>query len=117
MVLVAEDGSVENRLLDLPAGLPAGALVEAGNFLNARIQRQDLGDLKREVAKGREEMEQQLDTLTAKLVEAGLATTVGRRIPASSSSRPGEPSRRSEGGRGPRSHPSAVLPISKPRPT
>ena len=50
MVLVSEDGSVENRLLDLPAGLPAGALVEAGNFLNARIQGKTLGDIKREVA-------------------------------------------------------------------
>src|ERR687894_1411587 len=43
VVLVAEDGSVENRLLDLPAGLPASALVEAGNFLNARIRGKTLG--------------------------------------------------------------------------
>jgi len=35
VVLVAEDGSVENRLLDLPQGLPASALTEATNFLNA----------------------------------------------------------------------------------
>jgi len=77
VVLVSEDGSVENRLLDLPAGLPAGALVEAGNFLNARIQGKTLGDLKREIVTRREEMERELDALTAKLVEAGLATTVG----------------------------------------
>jgi heat-inducible transcriptional repressor len=77
VVLVSEDGSVENRLLDLPPGLPAGALVEAGNFLNARIQSKTLGDLKREIEARRGEMERELDTLTAKLVEAGLATTVG----------------------------------------
>ena len=29
VVLVAEDGSVENRVVDLPAGLPASALTEA----------------------------------------------------------------------------------------
>jgi heat-inducible transcriptional repressor len=51
--------------------------VEAGNFLNAHIRGKTLADLKREVAKGRENMEQQLDALTARLVEAGLATTVG----------------------------------------
>ena len=77
VVLVSEDGSVENRLLDLPPGLPAGALVEAGNFLNARIQGKTLSDIKREIQTRREEMERELDTLTARLVEAGLATTVG----------------------------------------
>ena len=37
-VLVAEDGSVENRVVAIPAGLPLSALVEASNFLNARIR-------------------------------------------------------------------------------
>src|SRR6202521_2103495 len=37
VVLVGEDGQVENRVLSLPLGLPSSALVEAGNFLNARI--------------------------------------------------------------------------------
>jgi heat-inducible transcriptional repressor len=77
VVLVSEDGSVENRLLDLPAGLPASALVEAGNFLNARIRGKTLGDLRSEIEAKRTDMERQLDTLTARLVEAGLATTVG----------------------------------------
>jgi heat-inducible transcriptional repressor len=77
VVLVAEDGSVENRLLPLPPGLPAGALVEAGNFLNARIRGRTLADLKSDIEVRRSEMERELDALTAKLVEAGLATTVG----------------------------------------
>jgi heat-inducible transcriptional repressor len=77
VVLVSEDGSVENRLLDLPVGLPASALIEAGNFLNARIRGRTLVDIRREIENRRGEMEKELDTLTAKLVEAGLATTVG----------------------------------------
>jgi heat-inducible transcriptional repressor len=77
VVLVSEDGSVENRLLDLPAGLPAGALVEAGNFLNSRIRGKTLVDLKQEIESRRVEMERQLDAITARLVDAGLATTVG----------------------------------------
>jgi heat-inducible transcriptional repressor len=77
VVMVAEDGSVENRLLDLPAGLPASALLEASNFLNARIPGKTLADLKQEVEGRRQEMERELDVLTARLVEAGLATTVG----------------------------------------
>lgn len=77
VVLVGEDGSVENRLLDLPTGLPGSALVEAGNFLNARIRGKTLGELQAEVAARRAEMERELDALTARLVEAGLATRVG----------------------------------------
>jgi heat-inducible transcriptional repressor len=77
VVLVSEDGSVENRVLDLPAGLPASALVEAGNFLNARIRGKTLGDLRAEVETRRAEMERELDALTAGLVEAGVATHAG----------------------------------------
>ncbi len=36
-VLVAEDGTVENRVLDLPPGLTGSALVEAGNFMSATL--------------------------------------------------------------------------------
>jgi heat-inducible transcriptional repressor len=76
VVLVSEDGSVENRLLDLPPGLPPSALTEAGNFLNARVRGKTLGDLKAEIAARRADMERELDFLTARLVEAGLATPV-----------------------------------------
>src|SRR5579862_5886559 len=37
-VLVAEDGSIENRIVETPAGMPASALVEASNYLNARLR-------------------------------------------------------------------------------
>ncbi|HEY9420997.1 MAG TPA: heat-inducible transcriptional repressor HrcA, partial [Thermoanaerobaculia bacterium] len=77
VVLVSEDGSVENRLLDLPPGLPASALVEAGNFLNARIQGKTIADIRREIETRKDDMERELDALTARLVEAGLATSVG----------------------------------------
>src|SRR5271169_3666435 len=36
VVLVAEDGQVENRVLNIPVGLPISALNEAGNFINSR---------------------------------------------------------------------------------
>jgi heat-inducible transcriptional repressor len=77
VVLVGDDGTVENRLVDLPAGLPPSALTEAGNFLNARIRGKTLAEVKSEVEARRAEMERALDALTAKLVEAGLATTAG----------------------------------------
>ena len=75
VVLVSQDDSVENRLLDLPPGLPASALIEAGNYLNARIRGKTLADVKTEIETMRAGMERELDVLTARLVEAGIATT------------------------------------------
>ncbi|WP_376984727.1 heat-inducible transcriptional repressor HrcA [Bosea sp. R86505] len=77
VVLVADDGTVENRLLSLPPGLPASALIEAANFLNARILGKTLGELRAEIAQHREQMERELDSLTARLVESGIATSSG----------------------------------------
>ena len=77
VVMVGEDGSVENRLLDLPSGLPASALQDAGNFLNARIRGRTLAEARAEVEAARQTMRRELDALTARLVEAGLATSVG----------------------------------------
>jgi heat-inducible transcriptional repressor len=75
VVLVSEDGSVENRILDLPPGLPVSAVTEASNFLNARIRGKTLTELKSEVEERRVEMERELDAITARLVEAGIATS------------------------------------------
>src|SRR3954451_3789702 len=77
VVLVAEDGSVENRLLDLPPGLPPSALIEAGNFLSDRIRGKTLGEARGAIEMRRADMERELDALTARLVEAGLATPAG----------------------------------------
>jgi heat-inducible transcriptional repressor len=73
-VLVAEDGSVENRVLPIPAGLPPSALCEASNYLNARIQGRTLHDLKREIELSHAAAEAELGELTARLVDAGLAS-------------------------------------------
>src|SRR5579883_1249417 len=47
VILVGEDGQVENRVLNIPVGLPTSALTEATNFLNARIRGHTLDEVKR----------------------------------------------------------------------
>ena len=74
IVLVGEDGSLENRLLPLPPGLPASALFEASNYLNARLRGRALGEVRAEIEAQRAEMERELDALTARLVDSGLAS-------------------------------------------
>jgi heat-inducible transcriptional repressor len=76
-VLVAEDGQVENRVLNVPTGLPTSALVEAGNFLNARIRGKTLAELRNEIESTVKEGQDALDQLTQKIIAAGLASWSG----------------------------------------
>ena len=76
-ILVAEDGGVENRVLPIPRDLPASALVEAANYLNARIRGRTLQEARREIEASRAAAQAELDALTARLVEAGLASWAG----------------------------------------
>jgi len=76
-VLVDEGGEVENRVLNVPAGLPSSALVEAGNFLNARIRGKTLAELRGEIEKAVTEGQAELDQLTQKVIANGLASWSG----------------------------------------
>jgi heat-inducible transcriptional repressor len=76
-VLVAEDGSIENRVIVTPAGLPPSALTEASNYLNARIRGRTLSEVTAEIESERRRARGELDTIAARLVEAGLASWAG----------------------------------------
>jgi len=77
VVLVAEDGQIENRVLNIPVGLPTSALVEAANFLNARIRGRTLAEVRTEIEHRLQEGQAELDELTQKIVAAGLASWSG----------------------------------------
>ncbi len=74
VVLVSDDGAVENRTIEIPAGLPASTLTRASNFLNARAQGKTLIEVQRLVRDEMTDLARELDALTAKVVEAGIAT-------------------------------------------
>ena len=76
-ILVAEDGSVENRIVDLPEGMPASVLTSAANYLNARIAGKTLNDARRHIEEELASRKAELDELTAKMVRQGLATWSG----------------------------------------
>ena len=77
VVLVGEDQSVENRVIDLPAGLTPSAMVEAGNYLNARMRGLTLAEAKARIETELVSAQAELDVLTQKVIEAGLATWSG----------------------------------------
>jgi heat-inducible transcriptional repressor len=77
-VLVGGDGSVENRLIDTPLGLPPSALTEAANYLSAKLQGRTLEAARGEILKEIAQHEAELDTLTARIVAEGIATLSAR---------------------------------------
>ena len=76
-VLVTEDGDVENRIVKLPAGLPATALIEASNYLNTRMKGRSIAEVQGEIRRELAERRAALDEVTASLVEQGLAEWSG----------------------------------------
>ncbi len=76
-VLVAEDGQVENRVLNVPAGLPPSALTEAANFLNAHLRGKTLNELRSEIENALVKGQAELDQLTQKVISTGLASWSG----------------------------------------
>jgi len=71
-VLVRTDGQVENRIIDLPEGVPQSALIRASNYMTARLAGRDMDSaaklIRQEIAEHRAE----LDELSAELVEQGV---------------------------------------------
>jgi heat-inducible transcriptional repressor len=77
VVLVAEDGQVENRVLSLPLGLPMSSLTEATNFLNSRVRGRTLAEVRADLEHALAESKAELDQITQRVVEAGLASWSG----------------------------------------
>lgn len=74
VVLVGEDGSVENRLINVDPGTTPSALVEAANYLNNALRGHTVSEARTELERRRAAAQAELDELTAELVNAGFAT-------------------------------------------
>ncbi len=77
VVLVGDDGQVENRIIELPPGLSPSALTEATNFLNLHAQGRTLGEAQKQLEQRLAAARNELDALTARVIAAGLASWSG----------------------------------------
>jgi heat-inducible transcriptional repressor len=77
VVLVGEDQVVENRIIALPQGLPPSALVEAANYLNTHIRGFTIAEARARIEKELRSSRAELDDLTQKVIQAGLAEWSG----------------------------------------
>jgi heat-inducible transcriptional repressor len=76
-VIVGENGMVENRVISLPAGVTASSLIEAANFINARIAGRTISEAKQELMRLHNVTRMELDSLAQELVDAGIAVWAG----------------------------------------
>ncbi len=74
VVLVGEDGAVENRVINLDPGTTPSSLIEAANYLNTHLRGRSVTDAAAELKRRENATRQELDRLTKGLVDAGLAT-------------------------------------------
>lgn len=81
VVIVTEDGQVENRVIDVPIDMLPSTLVQAGNYLNARLAGRTLEEAHLSIQIELEQHQAELDNLTTKVVEAGLAVWAGAEQP------------------------------------
>jgi heat-inducible transcriptional repressor len=77
VVLVTEEGLVENRLIQVPLGTPPSTMVAASNYLSSRLVGHTIDEAKAAIGIDIESNRAQLDELTARVVEAGLASWAG----------------------------------------
>lgn len=74
VIIVTENGLVENRVVDLPPGMTHSGLVEASNYLNAKLRGKTISEVRSEITQEFESQRAALDELSKTVVEAGLAT-------------------------------------------
>lgn len=83
VVLVTQEGLVENRVLDLPAHMPASSLTLASNFMNRWLVGNTLPHAKRKILEELDHHRGEIDSLTSQLIEAGLAAWSGEKFSSS----------------------------------
>ena len=77
VVMVFEDGRIENRVIETPETLPTSALVAAGNYLNARLRGRTLSETRAGIINEVQTNQAELDALAARLVTQGVADIAG----------------------------------------
>lgn len=72
-ILVGDDGSVENRIIDVPGDMLPSALIEAGNYLSAHLAGRTLAEAASAIRRQLRAEQLAVDATAKELIEAGLA--------------------------------------------
>ena len=77
VILVSEDGAVENRVIEVPPGLPASVFMRASNYLSALAQGRTILEVQQLIATELNRLQTELDEVSSRLVQDGLAVWTG----------------------------------------
>jgi len=75
IVMVLENGLVENRVMEVEHETPHASLTAASNYLNSRIAGKTIQEVRKLIAAEIATQRAQLDAITANLVQRGIALT------------------------------------------
>ncbi|MFN3701467.1 MAG: heat-inducible transcriptional repressor HrcA [Alphaproteobacteria bacterium] len=77
IILVMQNGMVENRITDIPLDVNESALQQAANYINSQIQGRTLDEIRKTLDTDIKRSKTQLDKITADLVQKGIALPSG----------------------------------------
>jgi heat-inducible transcriptional repressor len=81
VILVSEDGNVENRVIDVPPGIPTSIFMRATNYLSNAAQGRSIAEVQLLIAREVEKLRAELDDVSARLVQDGMAVWSGDQNP------------------------------------
>lgn len=74
VVMVSEDGSVENRVMDIEGGITPNMLREAGAFLSEKLHGRTIAQMREKILHEISERQSEINPLMANLIETGMVT-------------------------------------------
>jgi len=77
VILVGEDGGVENRIIEVPPGLPPATFTKASNYLSTRFQGKTIAEVQLFMRLEMDTLRRELDEVSAKVVQTGIAVWSG----------------------------------------
>ncbi len=76
-IIVSERGDVENRILDLPGEISPTTLIEASNYLTARMRNRRISEARADIQDELASRKAQLDDAAGALIKSGIAEWSG----------------------------------------
>jgi heat-inducible transcriptional repressor len=77
IILVSEDGHIENRFIDVPYRISASQLQESSNFMNHHLKGRTLSEALKETLSQKINAEKELDEAAQRLIKDGIAQWAG----------------------------------------
>ena len=77
VILVTDDGLVENRIIETPQGWTISVLNEASNYLNRQLVGMKFNEITKEIEKEKKLLDIELDSLSSSFVKEGIAVWTG----------------------------------------